>query len=182
MRIRCGLILASALALMYVRPMFSQVIHTPDCSVDLENPALPRCAVLTKGDRTYISAVFVRPLFRGNNSRLTTRLLPDNGWAYFDRTGLVRVTGVAPFENGASYFHFGLVRVARGGKFGLATSRGNLLSPLYDGMNEFDQDHNGWNACNSCRIVKQGEYSAFEGGRWFWLNRQGRVAAQAEVQ
>jgi hypothetical protein len=44
-----------------------------------------------------------------------------------------------------------------------------LATPLYDGMNEFDRDQQGWRACNSCRLVTHGENSWFEGGtgsRW----------------
>jgi hypothetical protein len=78
------------------------------------------------GDRLYITLVFVRPIFKGIASHLASRLLPDGGWAYFDRTGLVRVKDVAPFDNGASYFHSGLVRVVRDGKYGLASDRGGL--------------------------------------------------------
>jgi hypothetical protein len=161
--------------------MFSQVIHTPSCSVDLEILALPRCAIVTRGDRIYISAAFVKPLFKGIASRLTSRILPDSGWAYFDRAGLVRVKGVAPFDNGASYFHFGLVRAERDGKFALANERGILITSLYDGMNEFDHERPGWRACSSCRLVKHGEYSMFEGGNWFWLNRKGQVVGRAEA-
>jgi hypothetical protein len=181
MRSRFSLILALLLALMSMRPILSQVINTPGCSVDLEILALPRCAIVTKGDRIYISAAFVRPLFKGITSPLTSRPLPDVGWAYFDRTGLVRVKDVAPFDNGASNFHFGLVRVARDGKYGLATERGILVSRLYDGMNELDQDHCGWRACNSCRLIKHGEYSMFEGGDWFWLDRKGQVVHHADA-
>jgi hypothetical protein len=180
MRPRYGLVFGLMLAFVPLHPMAGQVIKSAGCAVDLEILALPRCAVVTKGDRLYISAVFVRPLFNGITSRLASRSLPDGGWAYFDRTGLVRVKDVAPFDNGASYFHFGLVRVVRDGKYGLATDQGVLVTPLYDGMNEFDKDHQGWKACNSCRTVTQGEYSWFEGGNWSWLDRRGRVAGSAE--
>jgi hypothetical protein len=172
----CGLMLA----FISLHPTAGQVIKSAGCAVDLEILALPRCAVVTKGDRLYISAGFVRPLFNGIASRLTSRPLPDVGLAYFDRTGLVRVKDVAPFDNGASYFHSGLVRVIRDAKYALANDQGVLVTPSYDGMNEFDKDHHGWKACNSCRLVKHGEYSLFEGGTWLWLDRKGRVAGSAE--
>lgn len=180
MRQRYGLVLGSVLALMFLRPMVGQVIKSMDCSVDLEILRLPSCAVVTRSNHLYISQVFVGPLFKGVSSHLASVLLPSDGWAYFDRTGLVRVKDVAPFDNGASDFHSGLVRVLRGGKYGLASDRGVLKTPLYDGMNEFDKDHQGWKACNLCRLVMHGEYSMFEGGNWFWLDRQGRVVGRAE--
>jgi hypothetical protein len=180
MRRRYFLACASMVALLFYCPMFGQVLQSAGCSVDLEILSLPSCAVVTKGDRLYVTPVFVRPLFKGIAFHLASRVLPDGGWAYFDRTGLVRVKDVAPFDNGASYFHSGLVRVLRDGKYGLASDRGILATPLYDGMNEFDKDHQGWKACNSCRLTEHGEYTWFEEGHWFWLDRRGRVAGPAK--
>src|ERR1700756_1335396 len=101
------------LALLFYRPAFGQVLQSAGCSVDVEMLRLPSCAVVTKGDHLYVAPEFVRLLFEGSASQLASRLLPNGGWAYFDRTGLVRVKDVAPFDNGASYFHSGLVRVLR---------------------------------------------------------------------
>ena len=109
-------------------------------SIDLEILSLPSCAEVTKGDRLYVTPVFVRPLLKELRPTLASRALPDWGWAYFDRTGLVRVTDVAPFDNGASYFHSGLVWVFCDRKYGLTRDRGILATPLYDGINEFDKD------------------------------------------
>ena len=159
MRRRYFLASGTMLALLFYRPVFGQVLQSAGCSVDVEILRLPSCAVVTKGDHLYVTSVFVRPLLKELRPTLASRALPDWGWAYFDRTGLVRVTDVAPFDNGASYFHSGLVRVLRDGKYGLASDRGVLATSLYDGMNEFDRDHQGWRACNSCRLVTHGEYS-----------------------
>jgi len=181
MKTHCKLLVACVLAFVSASCAFSQVIQASGCSVDLELPLLPKCALVTNGDQIYIAPPFVRPLFIGVTSRLSSALLPDIGWSYFDRSGLVRVKGVAPFDNGASYFHFGLVRVERAGKYGLSTDRGTLVTPLYDGMSEFEPDHHVWKACRSCRLVKHGEYSMFEGGSWFWLDRRGHAVDQAEA-
>jgi hypothetical protein len=84
------------------------------------------------------------------------------------------------YDNGASYFHSGVVRVVRNRKYALATDKGSLATALYDGMNEFDEDVGGWKACNGCRLMKDREYSFFEGGKWFWLYPDGRVEATTE--
>jgi len=176
MKANCSLLFGLLiLAFIFLQPAGCQVIKSQGCTVDLEIVALPSCAVAIKGDRLYVAKAFVGPLFSGSTSRLSSRVLPDVGWAYFDRTGLVRVKGVAPFDNGASYFHFGLVRVIANGKYGLANDQGAMVTSLYDGMEEFDKDHHGWRTCNSCHVVKHGEYSFFEGGAWVWLDRKGRV-------
>jgi hypothetical protein len=117
------------------RPMFGQVLQSAGCSIDLEILSLPSCA----------TAFTSLPCSSGHCSKelrptLASRALPDWGWAYFDRTGLVRVTDVAPFDNGASYFHSGLVWVFCDRKYGLTRDRGILATPLYDGINEFDKD------------------------------------------
>ena len=181
MRWRDYMVYGSMLILLLCHPVFGQVIQSSGCSIDLEILRLPKCAVVSKGERLYITPKFVPPLFKGTASHLASRVLPDGGWAYFDRTGLVRVKDVAPFDNGASYFHSGLVRVVRDGKYGLASDWGVIATPLYDGMNEFDKNRQGWKACNSCRLVRHGEYSSFEGGHWLWLDRRGRVAGAEEA-
>lgn len=180
MRTRYCLMIGLALALVFSHFAWGQIIKTPGCSVDLELVKLPSCAIVTKNDHTYISAPFVQPLFQGVNSRLASTLLPDGAWAYLDRSGLVRVTGVAFFDNGASSFHYGLVRIVRNGKYGLANEQGILVSRLYDGMLEFAPDHCGWKACDSCHLKKFGEYSSFEGGNWFLLNRHARARSVTE--
>jgi hypothetical protein len=51
MRPRYGLVFGLMLAFVPLHPMAGQVIKSAGCAVDLEILALPRCAVVTKGDR-----------------------------------------------------------------------------------------------------------------------------------
>ncbi len=141
---------------------------------------LPKCAMITKVGHLYVSPRYLKLFFTKSSEHLAARRLPEHGWAYFDRSGLVRVQDVAPMDNWASEFHAGLVRVVRNGKWGLADKCGKLITSLdYDGMYEFDVAHKGWKVCRSCHAVTRGEHSWFEGGEWFWLDQKGRLAGHA---
>ena len=180
MRRLTWLICGSTLILLFARPIQSQILRYRDCTVDAEIWMLPQCALVTIGGHLYVSHRYLKLLFANSNEDLAARRLPEHGWAYFDRSGLVRVQNVAPMDNWASEFHAGLVRVVRNGKWGLADKRGRLITPLdYDGMYEFDVAHKGWKVCRSCCVVTGGEHSWFEGGEWFWLDRHGRLAGRA---
>ncbi|MEO8737381.1 MAG: WG repeat-containing protein [Edaphobacter sp.] len=105
---------------------------------------LPKCALITKGGHLYVSPRYLKVFFAKFSGHLAARQLPKHGWAYFDRSGLIRVQDVAPMDNWASEFHAGLVRVVRNEKWGLADERGRLITSLeYDGIYEFDTAHNG---------------------------------------
>jgi hypothetical protein len=161
------------------------------CQVDFELIQLPPCAVETENGQMRILKEFAEFVLTHrqvgvaacpvtvNGHRLAWANLPDGGWAYFDRAGLVVVPNVAMMDNGASPFHFGLVRVTTKGKWGLSNSEGKLVVPLtYDGILEFEPGH-GWRACAGCAIKADGEYSFLTGGRWFWLNKIGQVSGDA---
>jgi hypothetical protein len=165
----------------------AQLVKLPDCVVDIELWMLPKCALEIRDGKLYLSKQFLLPFFASGSkalgaptpksNQLASALLPDGGWAYFDRTGLVVVRNVAPFDNGPSDFHHGLVRVTKGNKWGLSDFHGILAVPLtYDGIMEYD-DEKGWLACSACHIEKDREYSFFRGGTWVWLDQHGKVSA-----
>jgi hypothetical protein len=173
--------LVFGLSFLFVGMVQSQVVRSLNCTVDAEIWRLPQCALVTRGGHLYVSRQYLRLFFTTSREQLASRQLPGHGWAYFDRNGLILVQDVAPMDNGASDFHAGLVRVVRNGKWGLADKRGTLITSLdYDGMYEYDPAHRGWKVCKLCHVVTRGEYSWFEGGEWFWLNRKGRVAGRTE--
>jgi hypothetical protein len=160
----------------------SQIVHRGDCTVDAELLTLPKCALQSKQGQLYIFKEYLPLFFATGRDRLASTFLPDSGWAYLDRQGLIVVQNVANFDNGPSPFHHGLVRVNRKGKWGLANSKGRLIVPLtYDGMFEFEEEaHRGWLACTGCRTVSDREHGWFEGGDWYWLDRRGRITGRAE--
>jgi len=170
-----NLAFAVLLALGLAAPVFAQSAARSDCPVDPAIIALPACAFAQVHGRLRVDAAHGAAL-SFNRHGLAAAYLTGVGWTYVDRHGWVVVRDVAVFDNGASPFHHGLVRVTRGDKWGLADARGRLVAPLrYDGMLEYDP-RTGWAACEGCRIErdKSGEHSWFAGGRWLRLNAQGK--------
>jgi len=159
-----------------------QIVRYRNCEVDAEMLAPPTCAYETKNGHLYLSQRYVALYFSSNRSRLAAIHLPNYGWAYINRKGRVVVQNVATYDNSASTFYHGLVRVTRGGKWGLANSDGAIVVPFkYDGMWEYQAD-SGWKVCTGCRVVFDSyrEHSWFKGGDWLWLNSQGQVARRAK--
>lgn len=151
-----------------------------DCSVDAEIWSLPQCALETRDGHLYVAKPYLSLFFPAEKASLVGRVIPNGGWSYFNKRGLVVVQNVANFDNGPSPFHHGLVRVSRNGKWGLADAGGQFIVPLtYDGMLEYDSQ-NGWLVCKGCRSVSDGEHGSFEGGNWYWLDRHREVAGNAE--
>jgi WG containing repeat len=176
------LILPIFIGLSFVGQAESQVVHRGDCKVDAEIlMLLPECALETRDGHLYVFKEFLPLFFSSGKARLASAVLPEGGWAYFNRRGTIVVQNVANFDNGPSPFHHGLVRVSSKGKWGLADSNGLFVVPLtYDGMFEYDESKMGWTACTGCRKVSDGEHSWFEDGDWYWLDRHGKVAGKAE--
>jgi hypothetical protein len=121
----------------------AQVIRNGDCTVDLEIMQLPACAIETHNGKLFVSKAYL-PLFfsstgtgmqTGTSRNFAWTHIPEEGWAYFNRTGLVVVQNVATMDNGPSEFHHGLVRITKRDKWGLADWQGKLIVPLeYDGI------------------------------------------------
>ena len=167
-----GLAVMGALAAMLAGPARGQGA----CVVDEEMVVLPRCALETRGGQLYVGQRFVRLLFSNTRKKMVATGAKGEGWIYVDRTGRVLVRNVATMDNGADSFHGGLVRVTRGGKWGLATMRGRLAVPMeFDGILDPYQGEPRWAACKGCRTVGDGEHHWFEGGTWYWIDPQGKV-------
>jgi hypothetical protein len=167
----------------------AQLVKLPDCVVDIELWTLPKCALETRDGKLYLSKQFLLPFFAPGSkalgaptpksNQLASAFLPDGGWAYFDRTGLVVVQNVATMDNGPSEFHHGLVRISKGDKWGLSNPQGRLMVPLkYDGISDYEEGK-GWLACSGCHTETTGEYHLFKGGKWVWLDRHGKVIGTA---
>ena len=179
------------LAFATAAPCKAQIVKYGECAIDLELMTLPGCALESRNGHLYVlrrfavdvlssrvSGVAAVPVSVGGH-RLAWTALPDAGWAYFDRSGLVVVENVATMDNAADEFHNGLVRINVGNKWGLASLHGKVIAPLtFDGVLDVSGDH-GWLACKGCRTVNDGEHSWFEGGEWFRLDRKGRVVGTA---
>ena len=153
-----------------------QVFRDSNCVVDAEIWSLPACALETRDGRLYLKGQFL-PLYHFEKPYgLAWSHLPQDGWAYFNRQGLVVVKNVATMDNGPDEFHSGLVRVTQGGKWGLANSKGTFIVPLaYDGILGYKPGF-GWKACIGCRTISDGEYHRFDGGKWIQISPLGKIA------
>jgi hypothetical protein len=164
---------AALLMLTAATPLNSQAAKG-NCVADAELIEMPPCAVQHASGRARILPSHLATL-NFDRHGLAPVYTQEDGWMYVNRAGWSIVTHVAFFDNGADFFHHGLVRVAYSGKWGLADRHGHIAVPmLYDGL--LDPDSNGiWLACTGCTMVKQGEYSSFQGGDWVKLDRRGKL-------
>jgi len=166
-----------------------QVVHYGNCPIDLERAELPECAISTVNGHLYVKKRFAGDVFSGRVSgiaanpisvsgkRLASTMIPNDGWAYFDRTGLVVVQHISTFDSGADVFHYGLVSVNKGSKWGLADSTGRFIVPMrYDRL-RYDDANSTWLACTGCQIEVAGEHSWFTGGSWVRINVRGKVTS-----
>jgi len=96
------------------------------------------------------------------------------GWMYVNRSGTVLVTNVASMDNGADWFHDGLVRFLRDGKYGFANRSGNVvIPPTFDGALNFERGRAP--VCRGCRSERLEGGSIFVDGDWFFISRKGRI-------
>jgi hypothetical protein len=159
----------------------SQVASNEGCVVDAESRGVPQCALESRDGHLYVAKQYLKILLRSAKGPLVARMIPDGGWAYFNRRGLVVVQNVATFDNSADDFHHGLVRIVREDKWGLANAEGVMVVPFeYDGILDPDSDSNRWLVCKRCRNAGDGEHHWFEGGDWYWLDQKGQFAGKAE--
>ncbi len=162
--------------------LHAQVIRVGHCKVDLDVWPLPACAIETKDNELFIVKDLIAPLGEGRwtqagDGEVAWTALPS-GFAYFDQSGKIVVAHVAPFDNGPSPFHEGLVRVEQNKKWGLADANGNFALPLeYDGILEFEDGQ--WLACKGCTTKTTGEYHFFSGGSWVVIDKFGKVKGPA---
>ncbi|MGB2624201.1 MAG: WG repeat-containing protein [Candidatus Acidiferrum sp.] len=100
---------------------------------------------------------------------------------YVNREGRAVITGVPVMDNGADWFHDGLVRIVRNGKYGFANRRGQVvISPVYDGALNFEKGlATVCKGCKSkCTAPHNCEYHVFAGGEWFQIDTRGTVVAR----
>ena len=180
-------IVTTLIAFLLAGITHAQVIRNGYCTVDSEVWSLPACALESHSGKLYVSKIYL-PLFftstgkslqSGTPENLAWTHLPQDGWVYFNSSGLVIVRNVATMDNGPNAFHYGLVRVTKNEKWGLADIHGRMIVPFtYDGMLDY-QKGKGWPACTACKYVRKGEYGSFESGQWSSLDRRGKVLSTA---
>lgn len=151
----------------------------------------PSCVLQGGQGKLFVAQVYVKKmefdshglavLFDEDHSR--------HGWMYVDRKGRVIVQGVPISDNWADEFSDGLVRTVINKKYGFADRHGKIVvAAKYDGAFPFV---NGYavvciDCHETCVMSDQPtphsdldcEHHIMTGGKWFKINRAGRVVAR----
>jgi len=139
----------------------------PSCTVDGEDIPwqFQACALTERHGEPCVPLKYLNNL-EFNAYGLTWLHLVPGGYVYVNRNGRIVVRDVSMMDNGADWFHRGLVRLERDGKYGFADWKGRIVIPIrYDGADNTDEE--GPKVCVGCRVERSGEYGAFVGGQWF---------------
>lgn len=97
----------------------------------------------------------------------------NGGWYYVARRG--RSAPVMTMDNGPDPFADGLARSEVGGKVGFIDTRLRLvIARRFDGALPFE--HGRAKVCLGCKVESDGEHSRYIGGRWFSIDRRGRLS------
>lgn len=81
---------------------------------------------------------------------------------------------IFPFDNGPDYPSEGYFRIVADGKIGYADEMGNIrIKPQFNAALPF---RNGMAAiCTSCSLIREGEHSFWEGGKWGFIDPNGLI-------
>jgi WG containing repeat len=146
------------------------------CLFDPERGEVPNCMREDKTGELFVAPQYLKEL-NFDAHGLASVNSPKVGWMYVNRKGKVVISGVAAMDNGADWFHDGLVRIVRNGKYGFANRRGQVVvSLIYDGAMNFENGRA--MVCKRCesKCVDSGcEYRSFAGGEWFRIDVKGTI-------
>lgn len=135
--------------------------------------SFPACALTEGHGEQYVSPKYLKGC-EFNAYGLTWIHLVPGGYVYVNRKGRIVIRDVSMMDNGADWFHRGLVRLERGGKYGFADPKGHLIVPIrYDGASNTEED--GPRVCVGCKVERLGEHGVFKGGQWFDVDAGGRL-------
>jgi hypothetical protein len=143
------------------------------CAVDSEDLPFhfPACALVQLHGEPHVPHKYLAGL-EFNEYGLTWLQLFPGGYVYVNRNGRIVIRDVSQMDNGADWFHRGLVRLQRDAKYGFADWTGRIVVPIrYDGAGNDDQA--GPSVCVGCKTVQEGEHSSFVGGTWFSVDSRG---------
>ena len=150
-----------------------------NCKVGKEDVpwSFPACALRSAGGNQYLPTNYLKGL-KFNEYDLTWVHVVPGDFVYVNRSGKIVVHDVSVMDNGADWFHHGLVRLERQGKFGFADSKGHIVVPIiYEGAGN---GPDGPSVCVGCNVVRVGEYNEFRGGYWFQVDVHGRMVGPAK--
>ena len=145
------------------------------CLFDREHGEVPDCIHKRRNGQTSISPKYLRELDFDSHGVAAVWSQEEN-WMYVNRKGRVIISGVPTMDNGADWFHNGLVRIVRNNRYGFANRKGLVVvPPIYDGAMNFEKGIA--EVCMRCRseCASDCEYHALAGGEWFRINTRGTV-------
>jgi hypothetical protein len=135
--------------------------------------SFPACALESRHGEQYVAPKYLKGSEFNADGLTWVRVVPG-GFVYVNRKGRIIVRDVSMMDNGADWFHRGVVRLERGGKYGFADSKGRIVVPIqYDCAS--NSEENGPSVCVGCRIERVGEYGMCKGGQWFNVDPRGRL-------
>lgn len=94
------------------------------------------------------------------------------GWVYVTRGGIVIPT--VTYENGPDYFQEGMARYRENNRIGFINEKGEVVIPAQFGW-AFPFEDGVAVFCEGATLVKDGEYTLLEGGRWGAIDRTGKI-------
>jgi hypothetical protein len=99
-------------------------------------------------------------------------------WYYVHSSGAA--LPVVTLDNGPDPFAEGLARSRRGGRIRYVDVRfREVIGPRYDWGWPFAQRRA--LVCLGCRLIQDGEHGRVSGGRWGWIDRQGREVVPVQL-
>jgi hypothetical protein len=153
----------------------TSVAGTP-CVFDFERGEVPDCIGASPKGELFVEPRYLKEL-SFDSQGLAAVLSNKEGWMYINRRGRVVISGVPVMDNGADWFHDGLVRIVRNDKYGFANRKGQVvIPPIYDGALNFEKGRA--TVCKGCKSAcaePDCEYHSFKGGQWFQINTKGTV-------
>jgi WG containing repeat len=160
----------------------SGVTGTP-CLFDPERGEVPDCLRKGATGELFIATQYLKELNFDAHGLAAVNSL-EEGWMYVNREGRIVIDGVPVMDNGADWFHDGLVRIVRNGKYGFANRRGQIVVlPIYDGALNFEKGRA--EVCKGCKSKCDDpdcEYHSFAGGEWFQIDVKGTVLTRLPPQ
>ena len=122
---------------------------------------------------TFYILLIVASCNNPNNQTPLTMVEIDNKWVLVDQQKKVQYE-VFLYDNGPDYPSEGFIRVVKNGKIGFADAKtyAIVIPPQYDCAFPFENGKA--KVSNTCKTVREGEYSSWESDAWQFVDKKGK--------
>ncbi|HZO15042.1 MAG TPA: WG repeat-containing protein [Polyangiaceae bacterium] len=135
------------------------------------------------GFRDGTGKVLIAPRFRFAyqfGAEGVAAVIDDGGPAFIDTTGRMLARAYI-FDNGPDYFVAGRARIVKDGKVGFIDRRGRIVvEPRYDYATSFCEARAA--VCIGCRSQPNVDHTDFVGGRWGYIDPDGRTVVALDLE